>query len=362
MNSRMMNLGLALVMGISVSAFAADACSLGRVNAGESHTKTANDVGSISGTAWDYELWSAEGEKTLTYYDNGTFKAEWKISQEALFHVGNIYGSTNTGIAIHTKKFSLEYNFSKEGDAPYGLIGVYGRMEQPQGEFYIVDDWYGELDESFIGPAFGEYEVDGAKYTIHAFLQENSESWTGRSTFVQFYCVRETKRQCGYVDVSAHLKKLEEVFQGQKVTLTTSRHRTMEYPVQFSGLVSQLMAMVDVGGESQGSVDFTYVRIGDLLSEESSSSAAPESSSDAESSSSVVGSSSSVAGSSASIEGPSSSTTVLSQKALVSTFDRTLMVFDLQGRILGHVHVPAGTSVNSAVLAKFGRPGSYIVK
>lgn len=357
-----MNLGLALVMGVSVSAFAADACSLGRVNAGESHTKTANDVGSISGTAWDYELWSAEGEKTLTYYDNGTFKAEWKISQEALFHVGNIYGSTNTGIAIHTKKFSLEYNFSKEGDAPYGLIGVYGRMEQPQGEFYIVDDWYGELDESFIGPAFGEYEVDGAKYTIHAFLQENSESWTGRSTFVQFYCVRETKRQCGYVDVSAHLKKLEEVFQGQKVTLTTSRHRTMEYPVQFSGLVSQLMAMVDVGGESQGSVDFTYVRIGDLLSEESSSSAAPESSSDAESSSSVVGSSSSVAESSASIEGSSSSTTVLSQKALVSTVDRDLMVFDLQGRILGHVFVPAGESVNSAVLAKFGRPGSYIVK
>ena len=80
MNSRMMNLGLALVMGVSVSAFAADACSLGRVNAGESHTKTENLVGSISGTPWDYELWSAEGEKTLTYYDNGTFKAEWKIS------------------------------------------------------------------------------------------------------------------------------------------------------------------------------------------------------------------------------------------------------------------------------------------
>lgn len=357
-----MNLGLALVMGVSVSAFAADACSLGRPSSVEGHTKTATGVGAFDNLPWKYELWSPNGEKTLTYYDDGSFKANWKISQEAFFHVGQEFGSTNTGIAIHTKKFSLEYNFSKEGDAPYGLIGVYGRMEQPQGEFYIVDDWYGELDESFIGPAFGEYEVDGAKYTIHAFLQENSESWTGRSTFVQFYCVRETKRQCGYVDVSAHLKKLEEVFQGQKVTLTTSRQRTVEYPVQFSNLVNQLMAMVDVGGEGQGSVDFTFLRIGDLLSEESSSSAAPESSSDAESSSSVVGSSSSVAESSASIEGSSSSTTVLSQKALVSTFDRTLMVFDLQGRILGQIFVPAGTNVNSAVHAKFGRPGAYIVK
>lgn len=358
----MMNLGLALVMGVSVSAFAADACSLGRSGSVEGHTKTATGVGAFDNLPWKYELWSPNGEKTLTYYDDGSFKANWKISQEAFFHVGQEFGSTNTGVAIHTRKFSLEYNFSKDGDASYGFIGVYGRMENPSGEFYIVDDWFGELEESFIGPAFGEYEVDGAKYTIHAFLRENSESWSGWSTFVQFYCVRETKRQCGYVDVSAHLKKLEEVFQGQRVTLTTSRQRTVEYPVQFSNLVNQLMAMVEVGGEGQGSVDFTYVRIGDLLSEESSSSAAPESSSDAESSSSVVGSSSSVAESSASIEGSSSSTTVLSQKALVGTFDRTLMVFDLQGRILGQIFVPAGTNVNSAVHAKFGRPGAYIVK
>ena len=46
----------------------------------------------------------------------------------------------------------------------------------------------------------------------------------------------------------------------------------------------------------------------------------------------------------------------------VSPTHRNLVVFDMQGRVLGKVSVPAGARADKAILAKFGRPGIYMVK
>jgi len=50
------------------------------------------------------------------------------------------------------------------------------------------------------------------------------------------------------------------------------------------------------------------------------------------------------------------------QLARIGSSDRNLTVFDMQGRVLGQVFVPAGEAVRNAVFAKFGRPGVYMVK
>ena len=58
----------------------------------------------------------------------------------------------------------------------------------------------------------------------------------------------------------------------------------------------------------------------------------------------------------------SSSTISLPAAFRISNADRNLWVFDMQGRVLGQVFVPAGTGINSAILAKFGKAGVYMVK
>ena len=50
-----------------------------------------------------------------------------------------------------------------------------------------MDDWYSKPSEQYVGEKFGEITVDGAKYSIHAFLRQQEPSKSGTSTFVQFF-------------------------------------------------------------------------------------------------------------------------------------------------------------------------------
>lgn len=75
------------------------------------------------------------------------------------------------------------------------VILVFTAGQLTQVEYYIVDDWYSQPNEQYIGAKFGEITVDGAKYTIHAFLRQEEPSKTGTSTFLQIFSVRQTPRQ-----------------------------------------------------------------------------------------------------------------------------------------------------------------------
>ncbi len=252
--------GIALAFGLSNS-FAADACTDAMGHSGNGSTVTVNQTGSISGSPWGYELWADGGTNSMTYYPNGTFSAKWSNSNDFLARVGYRYGDNGSGVDHKTKHYTVDYKYTKNGHGSYGYIGVYGWTVNPQVEYYIVDDWYSQPNENYIGAKFGEITVDGATYTIHAYLRQDEYSKTGKSTFLQIFSVRKTPRQCGHIDISAHFNKWDELFTGQTATLKGSKgggSTTLRF-----GRVTEVMLMNEAGGNSSGTVDYTYFNMSD---------------------------------------------------------------------------------------------------
>ena len=279
-------IGLAMTLGLAVSAFASDACNDNMGHTGNGSQVSGNKVGSISGTPWGYEQWYQGGNASMTYYSNGTFKANWSGSSDYLTRVG--YQYNGNGISHKTKNFAVDYKYTKSGNAQYGYIGVYGWTKNPETEYYIVDDWFSKPSEQYVGEKFGEITVDGAKYSIHAFLRQQEPSKSGTSTFVQFFSIRETPRQCGHIDISAHFKKWDELFTGQQKQLRGSKGGGSA-SLKF-GNVTEVMLMTEAGGNATGSVDYTYFNMVDnATSSPTSSGSAPKSSSSVAKSSSSQG-------------------------------------------------------------------------
>lgn len=314
---------------------------------GSSHNVNGNQTGSISGTPWGFEQWSAGGSNSMKYYDNGTFEANWNNNQDYLARVGYRYGDNGPGVDHKTKHFTVDYKYEKTGSAQYGYIGVYGWTVNPQVEYYVVDDWYSKPSDQYIGEKFGELEVDGAKYTVHAYVRQQEASKTGTSTFLQIFSVRETPRQCGHIDISTHFKKWDELFTGQKKQLRGSKGG-QEMELKF-GKVTEVMLMTEAGGGATGSVNYTYFDMQEDAKDEVVEDVPASSASDAPKSS-------------ASVVPASSVSTDLVSAAKLFVADGSFQVFDMQGRFLGAIKVSAGVSVDEVLMARFHKAGIYLLK
>ena len=256
--SKMTKYGLAFALSFGLgSAFAVDACKDEMPKArGNGHNVNGNSTGSISGTSWGFEQWSAGGSNSMKYYDNGTFEANWSNNDDYLARVGFRYGDNGPGKSVKGMQYTADYKYTKTGNASYGYIGIYGWTVNPQVEYYIVDDWYSKPNEQYVGDKFGELTVDGATYTIHAFVRQQEPSKTGTSTFLQIFSIRPTARQCGHIDIQAHFNKWNELFTGQQKQLRGSKggqSMTLKF-----GDVTEVMLMTEAGGGASGSVNYTY--------------------------------------------------------------------------------------------------------
>ena len=268
-----------LSLGLFTNSFAVDACNDAMGHSGNGTNVNGNSVGKISGTPWGFEQWYQGGTNSMTYYSNGTFKATWSGSSDYLARVGFQY-TTDANDISHmidhkTKHLAVDYKYTKTSqNAAYGYIGVYGWTRQPDVEYYIVDDWYSQPSEDYIGPKFGEITVDGGTYTIHAFIRDGEPSKMGdATTFLQIFSVRKTARQCGHIDISAHFNKWEELFHGQTENLPTSKKGRKDYQVGF-GKLMEVMLMNEAGGGASGSVDYTYFNMVDNAEGSSTTSSA----------------------------------------------------------------------------------------
>ena len=226
-----------------------------------------------------------------------------------------------------------------------------------------------------MGEKKGEITVDGDTYDIYIF-QDNKLYVQGNINYPTFYSVRRTPRQCGHIDITAHFKKWTEfglnLGKMNEITMIAEAGNVASGATDFTG--------------SSGKVDFTYFNV----TESKSSSPASSSGSDNPASSATAPESSPAAGSSSSVVSPDSGSTAPANHAEpaepsssdafvessdgkdatdalpveVRAFDKpgTYQVFDMQGRVLGSVSVPAGMSVNGAIFAKFGKSGIYLVQ
>ena len=396
-----------VTLAFGLNAYAADACSEKGGHSGNGTTTRGQNNSSVTGnignSGYHYEIWYQGGNNSMTYYNDGTFSAEWNGSNDFLARVGLKYNSTQTHDQIGY--FTADYKFTKSGNASYSYIGIYGWTENPLVEYYIVDDWFTKPSPQYLGTKKGEITVDGDTYDIYTFTRVNMPSIKGTSTFPQFFSVRRNARQCGHIDITAHFKKWGEV--GLNL-----------------GKMYEVKVLAEAGGGATGKIDFTYFNITSKGSpsgsetavtpkssaspHHSSTSIHPSSSSHRSthlfSSSSGTGShhrsSSSTArnpvsssrnfwpdkvssSSSATILLPISSSSVapviipvsssvtgsinasidaLPDVSPVPMGTSVLQVFDVQGKYLGKVEFRDETSLNDAVLMKFGKTGVYMVK
>lgn len=112
---------------------------------------------------------------------------------------------------------TYDATYSAAGSGSY--LAVYGWINSPQAEYYIVES-YGELklgvtylptgrlltlSSSFKGSynpcsgvtTLGTVSSDGGSYTVCTDTRTNEPSITGTSTFTQYWSVRTTQRTSG---------------------------------------------------------------------------------------------------------------------------------------------------------------------
>lgn len=304
-----------------------DACKDEMGHQGESKTTQGQNNSSVTGNVgsspYHYEIWYQGGNNSMTFYDNGTYKASWNGTNDFLARVGFKYDEKHTYEELGP--IDAYFKWSKQGNAGgYNYIGIYGWTVNPLVEYYIVDDWFNKPGANLTGQKKGEFEVDGDVYEVYQNQRYNAPSIKGNSdNFPQYFSVRKSGRSCGHIDVTAHFKKWEAL--GMKM-----------------GKMYEAKVLVEAGGGS-GSFDVTYFKMTDK--------AHPLPQPEPESSSSE-----------AKVESSSSQTIGLIAAPKMELKSGNFQVFDMQGRFLGTVKLDAGASVAQVLKANFKNAGIYMVK
>jgi endo-1,4-beta-xylanase len=102
---------------------------------------------------------------------------------------------------IHSSiTFSGSYNAAGSGS----YLAVYGWINSPQAEYYVVEN-YGSFNPCSSGVTqLGTLYSDGSTYTVCTDTRTNEPSITGTSTFTQYWSVRQSKRNSGTVTTGNH--------------------------------------------------------------------------------------------------------------------------------------------------------------
>jgi hypothetical protein len=293
----------------------------------ETRTQGQNNssvTGNVGSSPYHYEIWYQGGNNSMSFYDNGTYKASWNGTNDFLARVGFKYDEKSTYDDVGP--IDAYFKWSKQGSAGgYNYIGIYGWTVDPLVEYYIVDDWFNKPGANLLGQRKGEFTVDGDTYEIWQNTRVNKPSIKGDQTFPQYFSVRKSSRSCGHIDITAHFKKWESL--GMRM-----------------GKMYEAKVLVEAGGGT-GSFDVTYFKMTDakhpLPQPESSSSEQAKSSSSVKS---------------------SSSTEALPVELQMAVTGGTFQVFDMQGRFLGNLEVAPGATLTKALKVRFQNAGVYLVK
>jgi endo-1,4-beta-xylanase len=190
-------------------------------------TYSGNSQGNrpLPGSPYGYEMWSAGGNRNrLIWYGpeqrgGAAFRAEWNNPDDFLGRVGYFWNQGRP--YAYYKNVYCDFNFTRSANGTagnYSYIGIYGWSRNPMIEWYIVEDWFGN---GIIGPSTmgggaskkGEFTVDGAVYFIYqATRPAGSGNIEGSNrSFIQFFSIRQTRRQSGTISITEHFKEWERI-------------------------------------------------------------------------------------------------------------------------------------------------------
>lgn len=210
----------------------------GTLTGGTQHC-SSNASGKVGTYTWT--IWSTNRGGCLTTYDNrdAAFSATWDNAGDFLARVGLQWDRSKTYDQLGT--VSADFAETKTGTAGgYSFIGIYGWSVQPTIEFYIVDDSFNRLPLNPGGTKVGAAMIDGDTYDLYS-RNASGASIDGSSTFVQFYSIRHTARQCGHISISAHFDAWAKA--GLKL-----------------GKMEEAKILIEAGGGS-GTVSFTTANV-----------------------------------------------------------------------------------------------------
>jgi hypothetical protein len=197
------------VLSLATSALAQSFCS-GASHSGQSVKTTSNKVGSIGSVG--YEMWADSGNNSATFYSDGSFSCSFQNAKDYLCRSGLSFDSTKSHSQIG--HMYADFKLVKQGisNVDYSYVGIYGWTRSPLVEFYIVDNWLSQYRPGdWVGnKKHGDFTIDGALYTVY----ENTRfgpSIDGDTQFKQYFSIRQTARDCGTIDISAHFAQWEKL-------------------------------------------------------------------------------------------------------------------------------------------------------
>jgi endo-1,4-beta-xylanase len=152
----------------------------------------------------NYGVWESGSGGNITYFTGAhAFSTSWGLSSsDFLAHVGLDYGGTQSYTTYGT--IVAQFAESKSGTAgTYSSVGIYGWLQNPCVEYYIMEDSFQALPTSSVTAT-----IDGGTYYLinqmtHGTAGANACSGSV-SMWTQLISARSTTRQCGTITVSEH--------------------------------------------------------------------------------------------------------------------------------------------------------------
>jgi len=198
-----------LLLSLATSTLAQSFCSSAS-HSGQSVKVTSNKVGTIGSIG--YELWADSGNNSATFYSDGSFTCSFQNAGDYLCRSGLSFDSTKTPAQIGRMK--ADFKLVKQGiqNVGYSYVGVYGWTRSPLVEYYIVDNWLSpSRPGDWVGnKKHGNFQIDGATYTVYENTR-TGPSIDGNTQFKQYFSVRQSARDCGTIDISAHFDQWEKL-------------------------------------------------------------------------------------------------------------------------------------------------------
>ena len=369
MNSKILGASALCLAFAASGAFAQDFCNASHsgskktvsfsVGAGSDKGETGN-IGD-----YHYEQWNKSGSATTDFYTDGSFSCSFSNTDDFLCREGLFYGQNSGKDPLSVGNLVADYSmktFTNDKSISYAYAGIYGWMQNPLIEWYIVDNWGPASRPNWLGTSRGKITVDGAEYEIFT-ASANRATIEGNKAFDQIYSLRSTARTCGTISITEHFKAWKE----KGITLGSSL-----YEAKVLGEAGQYPEQQGASGK----IDFVYAKVYVQNDQPKSSSSVATSSEAAAASSAVAPASSAVVASSSSIA-PTSSAVAPASSAVVANSSSTIalpveradfrmagsaQVFDMLGKYLGTVELNAGVSVKELLLTKFDKSGTFLLK
>jgi len=196
------------VLSLSTVSYAQNFCTSAE-HSGTSVMETANVVSSIGDVG--YEMWADSGNNSATFYSDGSFSCSFSNAMDYLCRSGLSFDSTQTHEQIGHMYADFKLVKQNIQNVDYSFVGVYGWSRDPLVEYYIVDNWLSEYRPGdWVGnDKKGDVLIDGATYTVYKNTR-TGPSIDGDTTFTQYFSIRDSPRDCGTIDITAHFKAWEQ--------------------------------------------------------------------------------------------------------------------------------------------------------